>query len=80
MDAGEQERIVGFLGGGPLDPYDCGHYHVVDYKTSKSPSYLTPFQLYVYGLVVKKDFPDAEKITGSYNLLKHDCKYKSMTK
>jgi CRISPR/Cas system-associated exonuclease Cas4 (RecB family) len=60
-----------------IDRLSDGHYHVVDYKTSKSPSYLTPFQLYVYGLVVKKDFPDAEKITGSYNLLKHDCKYKT---
>jgi putative RecB family exonuclease len=60
-----------------IDRVSDGHYHVVDYKTSKDPRYLTPFQLYVYSLVIMQDFPDAQKITGSYMLLKHNCAYKT---
>jgi len=60
-----------------IDKISDGHYHVVDYKTSKDPRYLTPFQLYVYALIIKAEFPDAVKITGSYMLLKHKCKYKT---
>lgn len=60
-----------------IDRVSDGHYHVVDYKTSKDPRYLTPFQLYVYSLVIQEEFPDAQKITGSYMLLKHNCSYKT---
>lgn len=53
-----------------------GVYKVVDYKTSKNPAYLEKFQLQVYSMVLKEQLPDVEKITGSYVLLKHDCKTK----
>jgi len=51
-------------------------YKVVDYKTTSNSKYLTDFQLLVYALAVKKLYPDAETISGSYVLLKH----KSQTK
>ena len=54
-----------------IDKVNDNTYHVVDYKTSKSPSYLTNFQLLVYALAVKELYPDAENISGSYCLLKH---------
>ena len=57
-----------------IDRVGPGEYKLVDYKTNKNPKYLTPFQLKLYGVVLMKEFPDAKKISGSYVLLKHDCK------
>jgi putative RecB family exonuclease len=57
-----------------IDKVGPGHYKVVDYKTNKNPKYLTNFQLLLYAIVIKDRFPDAEKISGCYVLLKHDCK------
>jgi RecB family exonuclease len=74
MEIGDY-NIRGFID--RIDKAGDGHYHVVDYKTSKDPKYLTPFQLMVYSFVIKEEFPDAEKITGSYMLLKHNCAYKT---
>jgi len=65
-------RIRGFID--RIDKVGDGHYRVVDYKTSKSPKYLTPFQLCVYALVIKDMFDDAKLISGSYSLLKHNFK------
>ena len=59
------------------DLIEPGHYHVVDYKTNKNPKYLTPFQLLLYGLALKELYPDVEKITGSYLLLKHKSTLKT---
>jgi hypothetical protein len=74
MEIGDY-NIRGFID--RIDKIGDGHYHVVDYKTSKDPKYLTPFQLYVYSLIIREEFSDAEKITGSYMLLKHNCDYKT---
>ena len=65
-------RIRGFID--RVDRVADGHYRVVDYKTSKNPKYLTPFQLRVYGLIIKDMFDDVKQISGSYSLLKHDFK------
>jgi RecB family exonuclease len=60
-----------------VDKIGPGEYHVVDYKTSKNPSYLTNFQLLLYALAIKERYPDAEIIHGSYVLLKHKSKLMS---
>lgn len=65
-------KIRGFID--RIDKLDEGVYHVVDYKTSKSPKYLTNFQLLTYAIAIKDIYPDAKKIIGSYCLLKHDSK------
>lgn len=65
-------KVRGFID--RIDKLEDGHYHVVDYKTSKSPKYLTNFQLRVYALAIKALYLDVEKITGSYCLLKHDSR------
>lgn len=51
-----------------------GIYHVVDYKTTKDKKYLKQdyFQLITYAFVLMQDFPDLEKVRGSYSLLRHD--------
>jgi len=59
------------------DLIEPGHYHVVDYKTNKNPKYLKPFQLLLYGLALRELYPDVEKITGSYLLLKHKSRLKT---
>lgn len=59
-----------------VDQVGPGAYKVVDYKTSKNPAYLDKFQLQTYAMVLRDQLPDMEKISGSYVLLKHDCKTK----
>lgn len=56
-----------------VDQLDDGIYKVVDYKTSKDPKYLSPFQLLVYAKALRSKFGDVKKVLGSYVLLKHDC-------
>lgn len=56
-----------------IDLVEPGHYKVVDYKTNKNPKYLTNFQLLLYAIVIRKEFPDAKKISGEYVLLKQNC-------
>lgn len=55
-----------------IDKLSDGSYKVVDYKTSKDPKYLKSFQLLVYAIAIKRMYPDADKISGSFVLLKHD--------
>jgi ATP-dependent helicase/DNAse subunit B len=57
-----------------IDKVADGHYEVVDYKTSKSPAYLSPRQLKVYAEYIKRNYPDAKKISGKYIMLKLGCK------
>lgn len=57
-----------------VDKVSDGVYKVVDYKTSKSPKYLKPFQLLVYANAIKQLYPDAKKVIGSFVLLKHNLK------
>tara|TARA_B100000131_G_C18067323_1_gene593074 strand:- start:244 stop:1005 length:762 start_codon:yes stop_codon:yes gene_type:complete len=59
-----------------LDKVCDGEYRVVDYKTSKNPKYLTEFQLLVYADAIRRKYPDAKIIHGSYMMLKHSCKTK----
>lgn len=56
-----------------IDQLDEDEYRVVDYKTTKSPKYLTNFQLVLYALALKEKYPNAKIIHGSYLLLKHNC-------
>jgi RecB family exonuclease len=56
-----------------IDKVGPGEYKVVDYKTNKNPKYLSNFQLLLYALAIKEIYPDAEKISGAYVLLKHKC-------
>jgi len=62
-----------------LDKVADGEYRVVDYKTSKNPKYLTEFQLLVYADAIRRKYPDAKVVHGSYMLLKHNCKTKDWT-
>lgn len=55
-----------------IDKVADGEYRVIDYKTSKNPKYLKKFQLLVYANAIKLMYPDAEKISGSFILLKHN--------
>lgn len=56
---------------------DDGVYHVLDYKTSKSKSYLKDdtLQLLTYAYIIYKDHPDLEKVRVSYIMLRHDCEF-----
>lgn len=52
-----------------------GIYHVLDYKTSKSKSYLKDdyFQLITYAFVLLQNDPTIEKVRASYLMLRHKC-------
>lgn len=52
---------------------DDGVYHVIDYKTSKSKSFLKKdfFQLITYAFVLLEENPNIEKVRGSYMMLRH---------
>jgi ATP-dependent helicase/DNAse subunit B len=73
----DKYQLRGFID--RVDKIGPGEYHVVDYKTSKDPKYLTNFQLLLYALAVKEKFNDAKIIHGSYVLLKHKSRLKSWT-
>ena len=57
-----------------VDEEEEGVYHVYDYKTSKSDAYMKPFQLEVYALILKEEFPDLKQVKGSFLMLKLGCK------
>lgn len=67
----DEYTVRGFID--RIDKISPGHYKVVDYKTNKNPKYLSNFQLLLYALAIKKIYPDVEKISGCYVLLKHNC-------
>ena len=54
-----------------------GRFHIIDYKTTKNAQYLDEFQLLVYGLWLKREYPDIKEFRGSYVLLRHGSKLKS---
>ena len=75
-------RVGNYLVRGILDRTDRvspGEYHVVDYKTSKNPKYLKPFQLMLYGLALQELYDDVKLIHGSYSLLRHKSELKGWT-
>jgi len=71
------DRILvrGFLD--RLDVMKDGRFHILDYKTTKNVQYLDEFQLLVYGLWLKREYPDIKSFRGSYLLLRHESKLKS---
>lgn len=72
-----EEDIVlrGFLD--RVDILKDGRFHIVDYKTTKNVKYLEPFQLLIYGLWLKTQYPHIENFKASYLLLRHGSKLKS---
>ena len=51
-------------------------FRIMDYKTTKNAQYLDPFQLLVYGIWLKKTYPDVKDFIGAYVLLRHQSKLK----
>ena len=60
-----------------VDIQKNGIFHIVDYKTTKNKRYLEPFQLLVYGLWLKREYPSIKNFKASYLLLRHDSALKS---
>lgn len=58
-----------------LDP--DGVYHVLDYKTSKSTTYLKKdlLQLLTYAYVIYQQHPEIEKVRVSYIMLRMNCEF-----
>lgn len=71
----EDILIRGFLD--RLDIMKDGRFHIIDYKTTKNVKYLDPFQLLVYGLWLRREYPTMETFKGSYVLLRHGSSLKS---
>ena len=71
----ENILIRGFLD--RVDILKDGRFHIVDYKTTKNTKYLEPFQLLIYGMWLKEQYPFMEKFKASYVLLRHNSKLKS---
>lgn len=67
--------VRGFLD--RVDILKDGKFHIVDYKTTKNTKYLEPFQLLIYGLWLKNEYPHIKDFKASYVLLKHKSKLKS---
>lgn len=67
--------IRGFLD--RIDILKDGRFHIVDYKTTKNARYLDPFQLLIYGMWLKQEYPSLEQFKASYILLRHGAKLKS---
>jgi len=71
----ENILLRGFLD--RVDLMEDGRLHILDYKTTKNVQYLDDFQLLVYGLWLRREYPDIESFRGSYLLLRHGSKLKS---
>jgi RecB family exonuclease len=59
-----------------LDIMKDSRFRIIDYKTTKNVKYLDEFQLLVYGLWLKQQYPEMKSFRGSYVLLKHGSKLK----
>lgn len=60
-----------------VDVLPDGTLHIVDYKTTKNKKYLNDFQVLVYGLWLREQYPNIDKFKGSYILLRHGSSYMS---
>jgi RecB family exonuclease len=54
-----------------------GLYHVLDYKTSRSKTYLKDdtLQLLTYAYVLYMENPEIKRVRVSYIMLRHDCEF-----
>jgi CRISPR/Cas system-associated exonuclease Cas4 (RecB family) len=54
-----------------------GIHHVLDYKTSKSKTYLKDdtLQLLTYAYVIYQEHPELKKVRVSYIMLRHNCEF-----
>ena len=59
-----------------LDVLKDGKFRIIDYKTTKNDKYLDDFQLLIYGLWLKKEYPHIKSFKGAYVLLRHGCRFK----
>lgn len=72
----EEDILVrGFLD--RIDILKDGRFHILDYKTTKNVKYLDPFQLLIYGMWLKQEYPHIDNFKASYVLLRHKAKLKS---
>lgn len=62
-----------------LDITKDGKFKIMDYKTTKNVQYLDPFQLLVYGIWLKEEYPEIKEFIGAYVLLRHQSKLKEYT-
>lgn len=74
---GDDILIRGFID--RLDLLEDGIFQIIDYKTTKNPKYLEPMQLLIYGLALKRNYPEVENFKAAYILLKHNGKLKDYT-
>jgi len=70
----EDVMIRGFID--RMDITKDGKFRIMDYKTTKNAQYLEPFQLLVYGIWLKHEYPKMKEFTGAYVLLKHQSTLK----
>ena len=70
----ENTIIRGFID--RIDILKDGSFRIIDYKTTKNDKYLDEFQLSVYGIWLKKQYPHIDSFHGAYVLLKHGSKLK----
>ena len=62
-----------------IDILKDGTFRIIDYKTTKNPKYLDEFQLTVYGIWLKKQYPHIDVFHAAYILLRHQSKLKEYT-
>lgn len=72
FDVNDTIKLRGFLD--RIDITKDGKFHIVDYKTTKNVKYLEPFQLLIYGMWLKREYPHIEDFKASYVLLRHKSK------
>lgn len=75
INLNENLILTGMIDRVQLD--DDGIYHIADYKTSKSKTYLQEdlLQLLTYAYVIYLENPEIEKVRVSYIMLKFGCEF-----
>lgn len=75
LEINESLILTGMIDRIQLD--EDGIYHVLDYKTSKSKTYLKEdtLQLLTYAYIIYKEHPEIRKVRVSYIMLRHDCEF-----
>lgn len=68
----EKYSVQGIVDRIDMDP--DGIMHIRDYKTTKNPKYMEPYQLQVYGMHLLNKYPEVDRFRGSYIMLRHKGK------